>query len=125
MRTGSATNQPPSGEPVISYRVKGLTRYQMRSIHPGTELNQMFSPAIPRSATAHRILVEDGRAVGIENDKGTFRAAREVIVSTGAIDTQAAHARRDRALRLPGPQHLFLSRTIPEANPQEDLLVTS
>ncbi|MFK4639381.1 hypothetical protein [Paenarthrobacter histidinolovorans] len=74
----------------------------MRSIHPGTELNQMFSPATPRSATAHRILVEDGRAVGIENDKGTSRAARELIVSTGAIDTQAAHARRDRALRLPG-----------------------
>jgi choline oxidase len=36
---------------------------------------------------AHRIIVEDGRAVGIETDKGTFRASREVIISAGAIDT--------------------------------------
>lgn len=36
---------------------------------------------------AHRVVVEEGRAVGVETDQGVFRAAREVIVSAGAIDT--------------------------------------
>ncbi|MCA4134829.1 GMC family oxidoreductase [Arthrobacter sp. M4] len=36
---------------------------------------------------AHRVVVEDGRAVAVETNKGRFEATREIILSTGAIDT--------------------------------------
>jgi choline oxidase len=35
----------------------------------------------------HRVIIEDGRATGVETDKGTFGARREIILSAGAIDT--------------------------------------
>lgn len=34
-----------------------------------------------------RILFEQGRAIGVRTDQGDFRAAREVVVSAGAIET--------------------------------------
>ncbi|WP_423181262.1 GMC family oxidoreductase [Arthrobacter sp. NyZ413] len=36
---------------------------------------------------AHRIVVENGRAVAVETNQGTFHVTREIIVSAGAIDT--------------------------------------
>jgi choline dehydrogenase len=35
----------------------------------------------------HRILFEQGRAVGVETAQGVFRAAREIVLSAGAIET--------------------------------------
>ena len=35
----------------------------------------------------HRLLFEDGRATGVETAQGVFRAAREIIVCAGAIET--------------------------------------
>jgi len=37
--------------------------------------------------TAHRLIVEDGRIVGCETDKGPIRAHREVILACGAVQT--------------------------------------
>jgi choline dehydrogenase len=37
--------------------------------------------------SVHRILFEDGRAVGVETGQGVFRATREIVLSAGAIET--------------------------------------
>jgi choline dehydrogenase len=39
---------------------------------------------VEAKAHAHRVLIENGRAVGIEHTRGVARAAREVIVAAGA-----------------------------------------
>ena len=39
---------------------------------------------VSAAAHARRILIENGRAVGVEHSRGTARAAREVIVAAGA-----------------------------------------
>jgi choline dehydrogenase len=62
-------------------------------------------------AHVRRILIENGRAVGVEHDGGTVRAAREVIVSAGAYAS---------------PQLLMLSGIGPAAHLREhgiDVLV--
>ncbi|MFP3462784.1 GMC family oxidoreductase N-terminal domain-containing protein [Arthrobacter globiformis] len=54
-------------------------------LYPTSELPSNLT--LQLETLAHRIIIEDGRAVGVETDKGTFTARREIVVSAGAIDS--------------------------------------
>lgn len=77
---------------------RGVGHYQLtqKNARRSSTATAFLNPARPRpnltvceSAEAARILIEKGRAVGIEarvgNELTNFRAAREVIVTSGAI----------------------------------------
>ncbi|GGV07071.1 hypothetical protein GCM10010260_50890 [Streptomyces filipinensis] len=57
------------------------------------------------SARAHRVVIEGGRARGVEVERGgiveVVHAEREVILSAGAHESEAAGAARGRAPTLP------------------------
>ncbi len=54
-------------------------------LHPLSSLPKHLEVLTNTRAT--RILIENGRAVGIETDRGTIRANREVILTAGSIQT--------------------------------------
>ncbi len=54
-------------------------------LHPLSSLPKHLEVLTNTRAT--RILIENGRAVGVETDRGTIRANREVILTAGSIQT--------------------------------------
>lgn len=46
-------------------------------------------PHLMKKTCARRVVIEGGRATGVETDRGLVRARREVILSSGAIGTPA------------------------------------
>lgn len=65
-----------------SSNVRGST-----SIHYLHDVLDRPNLTVHTGVRALRVLVEDGRATGVETMAGTFRAGREVIVCCGAIDS--------------------------------------
>ena len=76
--------------------IEGVGPVQMNteSGYRSSSARALLAPAMARpnlrvetGVMTHRILIEDGRAVGVETSRGTFRAAKEVVICAGAIET--------------------------------------
>ncbi|OUS92098.1 GMC family oxidoreductase [Rhodococcus sp. NCIMB 12038] len=76
----------------------GLLQVTARNGQRCSSADAFLRPALPRTnfhlitgATAHRIVIENGRAVGVEYERAgevvTARAGREVVLSAGAYNT--------------------------------------